>query len=72
MKATIQKNGRTYTFDIIRRSELTKEERHNYISQGYDAIFGEDLEDEDFAKFEKQAAQSVGINDGFMCKQIAL
>ena len=70
MKATIKKNGKTYSFDIIRRSDLTKEERHSYISQGYDGIFGEDLEDEEFATIEKEAAKSVGINDGFMCKQI--
>lgn len=70
MKATIMKNGKTYNFDIVDRSTLTHKERVSLLTDGYDSIHGEDLEDADFAKYEKEAASSIGITGGFLCKQL--
>lgn len=55
---------KTSAFDIVRRSDLNKQERKALIMDGYESVIGEDMEDEDFAKIEKQAALKAGLDAG--------
>lgn len=54
----------TGTFEVARRSELSKTERYEWIDAGAQSISSEEWSDDETATVEKQAAQAAGISTG--------
>lgn len=62
----------TGTFEVIRRSDVPRQQRLELIDEGYDSIIADDLEDDGVATVEKLAAAAAGLTaiEAFYVKKI--